>query len=477
MADSPEYDEKGMTRRQALKTGASLATATGLAGCGSNEEEPDTDYDDNETDTNGNTEPELKSVDVLLNGDTPETVDFREQDVLETGYTPVLQLEYSDGETEEIEINEEDYEVTEAYSKRTNGEEFYGTIVGDPDLPQGLKEEFDEETLRKAGFYQELENIDELDSDQLLAGFNEIGFTLQVDEQAIQNYTEQEINTENITSTIQGENKVEALKNHQATLEDNLPNKENAVELWRQLRSNNAEVGLTAIADGDGSTEAGFRNLYDLEEEVITYVDNPDDDREMLEQISQGWIENAGRATGSTPSSVSTILSDIVVRNTEMVPFITSNDSFNTVAVYDPKAGDIMHISSQGTEGEARYDIKNLYDFEEAENRNNSPILNPEKNAEQAQIMMDVMHRFLENDLYSLEGLADRETAVNFMDEIRENNAPGENIEEVREGMEANIQAAVANAMKTDPNLLFEFNQDDQRDYTVKMKDAEESIN
>ena len=468
MADSPDYDEKGINRRSFLKGTAAVGTA-GLAGCGDNQNsEGNTDYEDNETDTNGNTEPELDSVELLLSGDMPDQVDFREQQVLEPGLTPTLQLTYSNGETEQIEVNEEDYEVTEAYSKRTNGEEFYGTQQG-PDTY-----EFTDEMLRKAGFYQELENIDELDSDQLLAGLNEIGFTLQVDEQAIQKYGEQGIDTSTVQTERKITNTVETQKNREETLQDYLPNEQNTVELWREFRSQRALAALRGPADGDGSTEAGFRNLLDLEEEVMTYVDNPEDDQEMLEQISQGWAENAGRATGSIPASVANRLSDIIARNTEMVAFTTSNNKLETVAAYDPEEGNIMHVLTQGS-GQAVHNIENMFYFDESSNRNASPILNPESNAEDAQGMLAGMHA-IENDEINAMGYVDRDAAVAFMDEIKANSALGENVEEVMEGLETNLRAAVANTMKDDLNKSFEFIQEED-DWTIDMKDASNNIN
>ena len=453
---SPDYDESGMTRRHALKAGGSVLTAGGLAGCGSDGNDTDTDYEDDtdtDTDSDGDSEPRLEDVEVFLKGETPETVDFTEQEVLETGYNPALRLTYSNGETEEVDIDEGDYEVTDAYSKRTNGEDFYGADYGKNGLPNSFEVEFDDELLQKAGFYQEIDDVDQLDSSQLLAGLNEVGFTLDVDQSALQNYTEANLEDQEIDTEIQVQDTVEAVKTEEEYIEDHLPTEENTVELWKEFRGYTTDLSMTGPLEGNTEMET----IRDLSERIMSAVDTSADNKELLRQISDEWTGIAGSATGSTPASDSGMLADIIDENTDLVPFIVGNLQYTTVAVYQPDEGDILHVASNPPVGQAEYEVEDLVGFEDNSVTSQSPILNPEfdrNNKTSAQGTINTLYRNMDNE-FTTAILADLDSSVSFMDDIRANDGPGENVEAVREGIETNLRAAVANVMRDDADTIF----------------------
>jgi hypothetical protein len=454
-SESPDYDERGMTRRQALRAGASVMTAGGLAGCGSDGNDTDTDYDGDDTDTgtDGDSEPRLEDVEVFLKGETPETVDFTEQEVLETGYNPTLRLTYSNGETEEVDIDEEDYEVTDAYSKRTNGEDFYGADYGKNGLPNSFEVEFDDELLQKAGFYQEIDDVEQLDSSQLLAGLNEVGFTLDVDQSALQNYTEANLEDQEIDTEIQVQDTVEAVKTEQQYIQDHLPTEENTVELWKEFRGYVTDISMTGPTEG---TIPELETNRDLSERIMSAVDTSADDKEMLRQISDEWTGIAGSATGSTPSTETGTLSDIIDENTDLVPFPVANLQYTTVAVYQPDEGNILHVASNPPVGQAEYEVEDLVGFEDNSVTSQSPILNPEfdrNNKTSAQASINALYD-MDNE-FTKAMLADLDSSVSFMDDIRANDGPGENVEAVREGIETNLRAAVANVMRDDADTIF----------------------
>ena len=465
---------RAYNRRRFVRESGALALAVGLAGCGGDDDSQErtdpTNNDDPQESTDSasndeqSPEPDVEQVDLFVGDFLPDTINFTEQDILEPAYAPTLKVTYTDGETEEVELAEEDYEVTDAYVQRTNGEEFYGADYGKNGLPNSFEVEFEDEDevgdshkhlLDKAGFYQELDSIKQLDSSKLLAGLNEVGATLSVDESAIQNYTEVPIDTRELNTELTVEDTVEAGKTNKEYIEDHLPTKEDTVELWKKFRGYTTDYILSSPTGGNIEELVTYR---DLSEKIMSAVDTSENDKELLRQISDEWVLIAGDATGGSPADRTMILEAIIDDNTDLIPFTVANGVSSTVAVYQPVEGNIIYMEVANVLGRAKYDVANLWVGKlRTYERKESPILNPnqEFNRELAQNTISQLYKDMDNEFTLAANIADLDSSVSFMDDIRANDAPGANVEAVKEGIDTNLRAAVANVMRDDRSIIF----------------------
>lgn len=431
------------SRRHVLATIGS-AGAVALAGCGSNSDEQGQDSTDESGDTTTTDEensPTLEGVTAVLEIEETDLIDLTEQDVYEVGISVAIEEQYDDGSTETTNLDRNQYEVTEAYTKRSNGGDFYGNLIFDPndlagDDAKSIAFEdqgpYGDEGLRELGFYNEPEVESDqiiLDSDTILAGQNELGLTVQLEQGILEQYSD--LQTEERTQKDQ----IQARKTKEETKEDYIPARDNSIEIWQKWRREAADL----LLDGQAVEKEKFEYWHDVEEAVLENVsESPSNPQQYLRQASGEFMKQSQLA-GENPSKVNDYFQDIVMRDSEnMVAFDMPSQGQDLSGVYvwdeEPSDGKMFGVASKV--GDAKTPPKESGAFARGTLvRQTSPLFKPESFPEWARVTVENIHE-IGNGLS--ENSVDQEYAVSVMDNFA-------NDEQSFPILMDNIQTALAN--------------------------------
>ena len=433
--------EYNTTRRQVL-AGLTGAGITGTAGCGGDPYSEDNQGDQNDTDPESDSR-EFESVDAFLETDDTDLLDLTQKQEHGLGFNVRIERQYEDGTTETTTLNPEEYEVTEAYTKRSNGEDFYGNLIYEegkqaPDTAEEI--EFRDQELRKLGFYNELDtetqiNLEEeqgeiiLDQESILAGQNELGLTVKLDEEVLAEYNE--LQTQELDQTSQ----IQARKTEEETIADYTPDRENSLEVWQKWRRRVADERL----DRGAVNSDEFDTWHDVEEAVLENVSaSPSNPQKFLAEATGEFNDQAGLA-GEFPSKVNNYFQDIVMKNTEdMIAFDmpSQGEDASGVYVWGEDASEGALYAAASSRGQAATPPRESIIFAEGKLSNStSPLKNAEQFPEWARVTVETIHE-IGNGLS--ENSVDQEYAISVMDNFF-------NDEQSFPILEDNIQTAVMN--------------------------------
>jgi len=321
------------SRRSFLnKTAAALTTGStaSLAGCGSNGSDTGTQ---NDPSSEGDQEPKLNDVELMLSAD--DTADFTESEEYSLGLE--AELTYTDGSTESRNVT--DYEVENAEVRKTGEDGEYGVTNVD-------FKEFSDEDLRKAGHYQELEDLEIQDgqiilsSDDLITGYSQIDLDINVTDQEISEY---------IGDDTSYQNTVQVDKTEEQALQDLRVQGPEAIELWQKYREHRAEEILdnAIIAGSEIEDYKEFKQIVrERVEKELAEEDNPDLQTELGHWGTQFGREfmkaNGGAAPSGGTHRLASILVDAVMFTSDknVVPGVISDQGHNSTPVYVPRSND-----------------------------------------------------------------------------------------------------------------------------------------
>jgi len=323
------------SRRSFLrKTAGALGTGTAasLAGCGSDGSKTGTQ---NDPSSEEDQEPELNDVHLMLSAD--DTADFTESEEYSLGLE--AELQYSDGTTETRELT--DYEVENAEVRKTGEGGKYEVVNIDKNTVPNT--EFTDEDLKKAGHYQELEDIQIEDgeiiltSDDLITGYSQIDLDINVADQEISEY---------IGDNTSYQNTFQVDKTEEQALQDLRVQGPEAVELWQKFRELRAEQILenAIIAPSDR-----FDNYGQFTEVVNERVNEQlaDEDNPTLQEELAHWGTQFGRLymeerNGASPSGgthrLESILAEAAFHTSDVnvIPGMISDSGHNSNPVFVP---------------------------------------------------------------------------------------------------------------------------------------------
>lgn len=413
------------SRRNILATIGSVGTVA-LAGCGSNADQQQSESVDDSDDTNTTDEensPTLEGATAVLDIKETSLIDLTEQDTHQVGISVTIEEQYDDGSVETTNLDSSQYEVIEAYTKRSNGGNFYGNLIYEPgkqapDTAEQIAFEdegpYGDEGLRALGFYNEPEVESGqiiLDPGTILAGQNELGLTVQLEQDILEQYSD--LQAQEITQ----QDQIQARKTDEETKEDYIPARDNSIEIWQKWRRITADERL----DRGAVNSDEFETWHDVEETVLENVStSPSNSQKYLEQASGEFAVQA-RLAGEFPSKVNNYFQDIVMRDSEsMVVFDMPSQGEDLSGVYvwneNESDGVLFGIASK-REGSDNPPKESGSFARGTLARQTSPLLNPEAFPEWARVTVETIHE-IGNGLR--ENSVSTDYAVSVMDNLAE---------------------------------------------------------